>query len=467
MKKNVLLWFKNDLRLHDNESLVKAIATGATILPVYIFDTERYRKLPLGLPKTDLVRLHFLKQCVSNLRENLKGIGGNLMILTGRPEIIIPKLIKEYNCHTVFAEQEFATEELVQIRQIGKEVEASCTFDFAWGRTLYHLKDIPYAINDIPLTSKAYRINTTKNAVVRGTFRKPKKMSCIALEPRAWSTLPDDKRLGFREGINFTETYVPGGETAALERLEFYTFKSEQLTGYRWSRNRSLGMEYSSKFSPYLALGCLSARTIYETVKRYEAEVKKNQSTWWLIFELIWRDYFTFKLMRFQNKVYHTQGYTDKTYNFKNSVELFHRWCAGETGIPFVDAHMRQLNATGFMSNRGRVNCSSFLVYDYQIDWTWGAAYFESKLIDYDVASNWMNWHAQAYQIWYTNPVNQANKYKAHEFIRKWVPELRHTNDREVLIPWEYDIEGYPSPNTIFKKWTRAITKIKKEHDDR
>ena len=124
---------------------------------------------------------------------------------------------------------------------------------------------------------------------------------------------------------------------------------------------------------------------------------------------------------------------------------------------------MRQLNETGFMSNRGRVNCSSFLVYDYLIDWTWGAAYFESKLIDYDVASNWMNWHTQAYQIWYTNPVNQANKYKAQEFIRKWVPEIKHLSDRDILIPWESGVVEYPKPSAIFTKWSRAINKIKKE----
>ena len=220
-------------------------------------------------------------------------------------------------------------------------------------------------------------------------------------------------------------------------------------------------MDYSSKFSPYTALGCLSPRTIYEAVKNYEKTVKKNQSTWWIIFEIIWRDYFTFTLMRFQNAIYQTKGCTNKTYEFKNDKDLFGRWCEGCTGIPFVDAHMRQLNETGYMSNRGRVNCSSFLVYDYKIDWTWGAAYFELKLIDYDVASNWMNWHSQACQIWYTNPVHQANKYKAQEYIRKWNPEIQHLNDMEILIPWESHNKEYPQTKEIFSKWARVINKIK------
>ncbi|WP_262711870.1 FAD-binding domain-containing protein [Pedobacter westerhofensis] len=116
----------------------------------------------------------------------------------------------------------------------------------------------------------------------------------------------------------------------------------------------------------------------------------------------------------------------------------------------------------GFMSNRGRVNCASYLVYDLKIDWTWGAAYFESKLIDYDLSSNWMNWHMQAFEIWYTNPVHQSNKYKAQDFIRKWVPELSGTNDIEALIPWEFDVPEYVKPIEIYSKWGRAVNLIKK-----
>jgi len=462
MKTNALLWFKNDLRLHDNETLVKALASGGKILPVYIFDSKLYRNLELGFPKTDQVRLEFARQCVADLKKNLSKIGGNLMVLHGEPEILIPKLCSDHACDLIFAEQEFATEELNQINKIKKKLPKSSRFDFTWGRTLYHLEDIPYSIPKIPLTSKAYRINTTKNTDVRSTMAAPTKINVVELAEDQWGKLPEATDLGFGEMRNFSLTYMEGGESEALKRLDFYLFESEQLTNYRWTRNRSLGLEYSSKFSPYMALGCLSPRTIYEAVKQYEQHIKRNQSTWWLVFEIVWRDYFTFKLMRFQNQVYHTEGYTNKSREFTNNVSLFKRWCEGKTGIPFIDAHMRQLNETGFMSNRGRVNCSSFLVHDYLVDWTWGAAYFESKLIDYDVASNWMNWHTQAYQIWYTNPVNQANKYKAQEFIRKWVPELRHLDDMNILIPWESEIENYPKPVEIFSKWTRAINTIKK-----
>ena len=459
----VILWFKNDLRLHDNESLQKAIASGKAILPVYCFDPQHYRQLDLGFAKADGVRLEFAKQCVTDLRKNIQKIGGNLLIATGNSAKIISNLVKDYDCDEIFAEQEFATEELDLITELRKLLPVNCELSMTWGRTLYHIDDIPYKIPDIPLTSKAYRINTQKNSEVRKSLDSPKKIDVLKISRDKWGILPENSELGLIGDKNYSLTYMYGGESKALERLNHYLFETEQLTSYRWTRNRSLGLDYSSKFSPYLALGCLSPRTIYEAVMEYENTIKKNQSTWWIIFEMVWRDYFTFKLMRFQNQIYQTEGYSNKTKDFENNKDLFQRWCEGRTGIPFVDAHMRQLNETGFMSNRGRVNCSSFLVYDYLIDWTWGAAYFESKLIDYDVASNWMNWHTQAYQIWYTNPVNQANKYKAQEFIRKWVPEIKHLSDRDILVPWESDLIEYPKPAAIFKKWSRAINKIKKE----
>ena len=165
--------------------------------------------------------------------------------------------------------------------------------------------------------------------------------------------------------------------------------------------------------------------------------------------------------MRFGNLIFRSVGYKNKKIDWENNPEKFKRWCQGTTGIPFVDAHMRQLNQTGYMSNRGRVNCASYLVHDLKIDWTWGASYFESKLIDYDVSSNWMNWHMQAFEIWYTNPVHQSNKYKAQDFIRKWIPELSDLSNREVLIPWEFKVAKYPDPIEVYKKWSRAISLIK------
>ncbi|MGB7394721.1 MAG: DASH family cryptochrome [Pricia sp.] len=467
MDETVLLWFKNDLRLHDNEALHKAVASGAKVLPVYCFDTTLYRHLELGFRKTDLVRFLFAGQCVSDLRESLRKHGGDLKIVVGNPREEIPNLVKATRCKRIFAEQEYATEEMDMVEAVKSELPDDCTLNLSWGKTLYHIDDIPYSIDKIPLTSKAYRINTTKKTEVRSAFEIPKQISFATQQE--WGELPDPSDVGLdAESLDKLQPYVAGGESKALERLQEYSFGSEALTSYRWTRNRSLGMEYSSKFSPYMALGCLSPRTIYRTVKEYEKEIKKNQSTWWLIFEIVWRDYFTFKLMRFQNEVYRTGGIKGKETEFENPPELFEKWCRGATGIPFIDAHMRQLNTTGYMSNRGRVNCASFLIHDYKVDWTWGASYFESKLIDYDVSSNWLNWHYQAFESYYTNPVHQSLKYKAGDYIREYIKELSEVHHAYIHAPWlmpkkKLERLDYPHPVEIHKKWQRSINNIQKK----
>jgi len=132
---------------------------------------------------------------------------------------------------------------------------------------------------------------------------------------------------------------------------------------------------------------------------------------------------------------------------------------------------MRQLNQTGFMSNRGRVNCASFLTRDYKIDWRWGAAWFETQLLDYDVCSNWMNWNTQATEIYYTNPVHQGLKYdKKGEFVKTWLPELENVDGPIVQAPWllqeeEKQVIDYPIPVEIYKKWARSINRIVKAQD--
>ena len=197
--------------------------------------------------------------------------------------------------------------------------------------------------------------------------------------------------------------------------------------------------------------------------------IKRNISTWWLIFEVVWRDFFEYTALREGNKIFLEGGFKQREVNWSYEEALFERWQWGKTGIPFVDAHMRQMNQTGFMSNRGRVNCASFLTRDYQIDWRWGAAWFESQLLDYDVCSNWLNWSTQALEIWYTNPVHQSLKYdKEAAYIKKWLPELQPIVGPIAMAPWllpQKTTNNYPYPVEVYPKWTRAINNIKKAQE--
>jgi deoxyribodipyrimidine photo-lyase len=154
-----------------------------------------------------------------------------------------------------------------------------------------------------------------------------------------------------------------------------------------------VGADYSSKFSAWLALGCISPRFIHDELKKYEKQFGANESTYWMVFELLWRDYFRFMMKKYNTKFFQQAGIQNKgiAVNKYNASQL-QDWINGETGIDFVDANMIELKLTGFMSNRGRQNVASYLCNDLKLDWRFGAAYFEQQLIDYDVCSNWGNW---------------------------------------------------------------------------
>ena len=154
-----------------------------------------------------------------------------------------------------------------------------------------------------------------------------------------------------------------------------------------------VGADYSSKFSAWLSLGCISPRFIYQELQKYEQQFGANESTYWLVFELLWRDYFRFMMKKYNVKLFQQAGIQDKEIpSNQHNTDQLQNWIDGKTGVDFVDANMIELKLTGFMSNRGRQNVASYLCNDLKLDWRFGAAYFEQQLIDYDVCSNWGNW---------------------------------------------------------------------------
>ncbi|MFM1803063.1 MAG: hypothetical protein RJA81_2415, partial [Planctomycetota bacterium] len=234
-----------------------------------------------------------------------------------------------------------------------------------------------------------------------------------------------------------------GGESAALERLNHYFWHSNRLAIYKKTRNGLLGADYSSKFAPWLALGCISPRWIAAEVARYEREREQNDSTYWLVFELIWRDYFRFLALQAGNRIFHLTGPRGIRKNWRHDEMQLEAWIEGRTGIPFVDANMRELLQTGFMSNRGRQNVASFLAKNLGIDWRAGAEWFESQLLDYDVCSNWGNWTYVAgvgndpRQDRYFNVVKQARDYDPQAiYVKTWLPELESLSPEMAHEPW-------------------------------
>jgi deoxyribodipyrimidine photo-lyase len=176
-----------------------------------------------------------------------------------------------------------------------------------------------------------------------------------------------------------------------------------------------------------LANGSLSAKTIYYEVKKYEAEFGANQSTYWVIFELIWRDYFKYVSLKYDAKIFKIGGILERNYHWNSDNKIIQEWINGETRDDFVNANMIELKETGWMSNRGRQNVASYFAKELLQDWRIGAAYFEALLLDYDVHSNYGNWMYVAGvgndpRDRKFNTQLQAKRYdENHEFRKMWL----------------------------------------------
>jgi deoxyribodipyrimidine photo-lyase len=393
-EKTILVWFRNDLRIHDNGILLEATQKATSIIPVFCFDPRYYQATVFGNQKTGGFRAQFISESVQDLKYSLQKLGGDLLITQGLPEEILPELCKKYGVDEVYHHREVASEET----DISTAVE-----DALWkqqinlkhfiGHTLYHKEDLPFPIKDIPDVFTTFRKKVEREGIIRPSFETPKTIQ-IPKELES-SEIPSLENLGIETPLKDKRSVMnfKGGETVGLKRLKYYLWDTDLLKTYKKTRNGLVGSDYSSKFSAWLSAGCLSAREVYWEIKKYERERGANDSTYWLIFELLWRDYFRFMFKKHGTNFFMEGGFKGKeNEHAENQEELFEQWKNAETGVTFIDANMKELNLTGFMSNRGRQNVASYLVKDLKVNWTWGAAYFEEKLVDYNPASNWGNW---------------------------------------------------------------------------
>lgn len=391
--KTSIVWFKTDLRLQDNETLLKAIAQSDEIIPVYCFDESQFELTDFGFQKTGSFRAQFLLESLLDLDKNLRALGSGLLVVKGNPEVEIPKIVKQYKATKVYAKREVSYEEKRTEALVQAELfKIKCELETFSTSTLYHAEDLPFSIKDIPDVFSNFRKKTEKESLIRSAFEKPSQINSPELDVLDLPSLED---LGLkiipidtRAAIQFK-----GGENEAIARLNHYFFESKSISEYKETRNGMVGADYSSKFSAWLALGCISPRFIYQELQKYEQQFGANESTYWLVFELLWRDYFRFMMKKYNVKLFQQAGIQDKEIpSSQQNTNQLQNWMDGKTGVDFVDANMIELKLTGFMSNRGRQNVASYFCNDLKLDWRFGAAYFEHQLIDYDVCSNWGNW---------------------------------------------------------------------------
>lgn len=434
-EKTILVWFRNDLRIRDNEILLEAVRKADKILPVYCFDPFYFKQNLSGNPKTGNIRAKFLLESVANLRKNLQAIGGELIVRVGNPAEILPQLAEEYQINEVYHHREVAHEET----QISEQVEATLwkirlNLKHFIGHTLYHKEDLPFPIKDIPDSFAVFKKKVERDSDVRPCIATPENISIPEIADAG--EIPTLQMLGLDEPVvdpRAVNSFI-GGEDEAIKQLEeFFTNNSHTVIG---KKNTNINL---SKLSPWVALGCISLRQVYwEVIKNQQLN---NTHYPGMLLDLLWRDYFRFMFKKHGQKFIAAKDQPDEVASDAvNSNTLFDHWAHGETGVPLIDAVMHELNATGYISNQGRQFVALFLVNELKIDWKKGAAYFEEKLIDYSPASNWGNWAfiagindaRESRYVIATIPVMEQGV--KNDYIDTWLPALKNDGYRVLAV---------------------------------
>ncbi|NER09272.1 deoxyribodipyrimidine photo-lyase (single-stranded DNA-specific) [Muriicola jejuensis] len=393
IEKKALIWFRNDLRTADNLSLTKACRE-AGVVAVYCIDPGLFEPGEYGFKRMEKFRARFLLESLGDLNKNLASLNISLLVYVKKAEEVIPEIVQKYGIQKVYLQKEWTRDELNELNGVRENTLKGIEFEESYDQFLFHPEDVPYReFAEIPEVFTQFRKACEKSTRVRQVLATPDPKPKTNLIPDT-NPLPSLEDLGFEPFDTHPQSAFPfrGGENAAVMRIQEYFWETRKLAFYKKTRNGLVGKDYSSKLSPWLANGSLSAKTVYWEVKRFEKEIRKNQDTYWLIFELIWRDYFKYISLKYGDRIFHLGGILNKDYTWVNSEAARKEWIHGYTAEPFVNANMIELAQTGWMSNRGRQNVASYWAKELQQDWRIGASYFEAMLLDYDVHSNWGNW---------------------------------------------------------------------------
>ncbi|KAI8974476.1 DNA photolyase, FAD-binding/Cryptochrome [Pilobolus umbonatus] len=429
------------MRVHDNLPLYHAIQssrkTHGSVLPVIFIDPRQvdisslnsklnYTYTPpktyeFHLDRCATFRTRFIIESIVALRHQLKKRDSDLLILFGNPEEVLPKVNafftnKDYTVDGIYTDKEYAHEELQSEKILSRQLP---NIKYEHDSFMVHPGDVDFTFEKTSKVFTHFRKRIEKmEQPVRPLVMIPDKLPPFPDE--AWE-IPHAKEGEslLKELYETTSHSVEqrsvcaweGGEEIGQKRLQDYLFTNNSVSNYKRTRNGMVGTEYSTKFSTFLSNGCLSPRLIWHELSKYErlhpdGTAGDSDGVYWVKFELLWRDYFRYLVAGNGKKIFLLHGfrakkdpaiistakksYYDKVW--KKDDILFDKWKKGQTGVPLIDASMRELMLTGFLNNRCRQNVASYLAKDLELDWRAGAEWFESILKDHDVYSNYGNW---------------------------------------------------------------------------
>ncbi|MBU3538465.1 DASH family cryptochrome [Polynucleobacter sp. UK-Gri1-W3] len=378
---SVFYWFRNDLRLKDNPAFLQACKSADHLLPVYVHQPSLEQDTAWGFPRIGEHRQAFLEQSLQELRSQLRDLGSDLYEVAGDVVDVFETLKAQTQADLIYCEQIQAPEELEQVALLSS---AGFKVNPVWQSSMLDVQSLPFPLEGMPDVFTQFRQQVEKKGL---RFASPVDAPKI-IPPLPAIEMPSIQAL---DAIHLSSTSkFQGGVQSAQTHIEQY-FERRLPDTYKQTRNELIGMDYSSKFSPWLAQGCRSAGSIAKQLSDYEICYGANDGTYWLWFELLWRDYFRFLHFKYGKRLYHSKGLSKVPSNQFDS-ENFFKWSSGNTGQSLIDAGMRELKKTGYLSNRMRQIVASYWIYDMKGDWQAGAAWFEYQLVDYDVYSNQGNW---------------------------------------------------------------------------
>jgi len=412
-----VLWLRNDLRLHDHEGFRLAIQNGSPLAVVFILPQHWLEEDAYGMTRLGSAKAHFLRASLIDLHRQLEDQTIDLHMYLGDPVDILTRLRDEIcgNMRLITSVAQAPEEAawLSTLAEYDMEIE---TYE---SQTLFTEQQMEALLQDFPASFSKFRKTVESNAdnwcVPEST--PPSRLSIHehALRTEAHISWPSSDyavRLEFQ-----------GGERAGLHWLEDYLWQEKAIAHYKDTRNQLRGRYSSSHLSLWLAWGCLSPRFVWHEILKYEASYGSNEQTYWLRFELLWREYFHWSLRVHGRKLFYPGGLQGNRATHSFSEPHWQAWCHANTGLPMVDAGLRELRHTGFVSNRLRQNMASYFIHQLKLDWRLGARWFEMYLADFDVASNYGNW---AYIAGCGHDPRPVREFNLNKQLQQYDPELKH-----------------------------------------
>ncbi|RVT46089.1 DASH family cryptochrome [Rheinheimera sediminis] len=431
--KRALVLLNQAIRWQDNLLLAEQ-AGFDQLIAVLILDPAEYLNSEYGIKRASALRLQSQLRRLLDWQQQWQQQELVLHLRIGDTSLCLQQLAQHYQADALIAAEPTAPEQYQQLQNCGLSLKLHDLNSLLQHQLRPDLATLPKSFS---------------------AFRRQREPKLLVQQPKFYGISSQfygepEQALDQSSKDFISQHHNPNAallnEAAALERLEQFIWQQRAVTHYKQSRDALDGQWNSSLWSFYLANGCLSACYAWQQVLDFEQQQLANESTYWIRFELLWREYFRWQ-MRQHGRAWFSKNAFRPPLNFSapHADRRFELWCKGQTGLPFVDANMRMLVQTGWMSNRGRQNVASYLIFELQQDWRLGAAFFEQHLLDYDCASNWCNW---AYIAGVGNSgarqFNQIKQALTHDpdgdFVRRWLPEktaagaLVHWPEAKVIV---------------------------------